>query len=477
MGTLLIIVLLLAANGLFVAAEFALVKARAFRIEAAAEGGSRAAKLTLKIQGDLELYLAACQLGVTMASLGLGWVGEPAVAALLEPLFARSTIPESMQHSIAFVLGFLIFSSLHIVIGEQVPKTLAIREPERVSLFVAWPLHAAYVVAFPFNWLLERATRAILGVLGVREAGHGEVLSADELKGLVANSRDHGEIQVDRADMLQNLFELDERLVSRVMVPRTAVHVLDADASPADILETIRDTEHSRFPVLGGDHEQTIVGVLLTRDLYRAMLHGVAEPWNDLRAYCREALVVPETQPVARLLETMRSKRAHMALVVDEYGQFMGIVTLEDLLEEVVGEIQDETDAAEADENIHDVGPGRWEADGLTPLGDLHQDLSLRVRDDGGANTLSGLLMHRLARLPRAGDEVEIEGFRLTVRDLVGHRVGTVLIERTGGPRSDELAAADHAAAVQAAANLVAPASAAMTDAAGTKPSSTPTQS
>ncbi len=474
MGTLIIIIALLAANGLFVAAEFALVKARAFRIEAAAEAGSRSAKLTLAIQGDLELYLAACQLGVTMASLGLGWVGEPAVAALLEPLFAQTTIPEAMQHSIAFVLGFLIFSSLHIVIGEQVPKTLAIREPERVSLAVAWPLRAAFVVAYPFNWLLERATRAILGVLGVREAGHGEVLSADELKGLVATSRDHGEIQVDRADMLQNLFELDERLVSRVMVPRTAVHVLDADASPEDILATIRDTEHSRFPVLGGDHEQSIVGVLLTRDLYRAMLHGVAEPWNDLRAYTREALVVPETQPVARLLELMRTKRAHMALVVDEYGQFMGIVTLEDLLEEVVGEIQDETDEAEAEENIHGVGPGRWEAEGLTPLGDLEHDIiGLRVRDDGGANTLSGLLMHRLARLPRPGDEVEVEGFRLTVRDLVGHRVGTVLIERTGGVRDDDAAARADAAATATTAADDAP----MTSAAPAQGAAPPSES
>jgi CBS domain containing-hemolysin-like protein len=434
--TILLIVALLAINGLFVAAEFALVKARRFRIEAEAERGSSAAKLTLRIQSHIEFYLAACQLGVTMASLGLGWVGEPAVTSLLEPLFERMGMPESAQHTTAFLVGFLLFSSLHIVIGEQVPKTLAIRKPEQVSIAVAWPLHAAFLVAYPFNWLLDRATRTILGMLGVAAVGHEEVLSAEELKGLVATSHEYGELQTKRADMLRNLFEFDDRIVSGVMVPRSSVTVLDIDATPELLHAIIRDTEHSRFPVLSSKESNAIVGTLLTRDLYRAMLHGESEPWRDLRRYCRPALVVPETQPVARLLEMMRTKRAHLALVVDEYGRFLGIVTLEDLLEEVVGEIEDETDAAHTPPAILELAAGRWQAEGLTVLGEAERIIGLDEPEDADANTLSGLIMQRLGRIAEVGDEVVEGDFRLTVSAVDGHRVGQVLIERITTGRS-----------------------------------------
>ncbi len=241
---LLAVVLLLVANAFFVAAEFALVKARGFRIESLASEGSAAARLTVRMQNDLDAYLAACQLGITMASLGLGWVGEPAVAALLEPLFHSLGMPEAMLHTSAFIVGFLIFSSLHIVIGEQVPKTFAIRRPEPVALWVAYPLRFSYLAVWPLNWLLNRASRGILRLFGVEEAGHGEVLSGDELQGLVATSKVHGEI------------------------------------------------------------------------------------WHDK----------------AELFELMRVKRAQMALIIDEYGELAGAITLEDLLEEIVGEIHDETD-------------------------------------------------------------------------------------------------------------------------------------
>jgi len=430
------VLLLLAANAFFVAAEFALVKARGFRIELLASEGSMPARMTVRIQTNLEAYLAACQLGITMASLGLGWVGEPAVAALLEPLFHSMGVPDAFLHTSAFAVGFLIFSSLHIVIGEQVPKTLAIRRPEPVALWVAYPLHLAFMAVWPLNWLLNRASRGVLGLFGVEEAGHGEVLSGDELKGLVETSKEHGEIEHKKAEMLHRLFEFDQHQVDRVMIPSSQMYSLDLAHAPEENLEVMRYTEHSRFPVVDGDNGNRIVGILLARDIFNALLSGEDAPWCDLRRYCREPLVVPETQRIAPLFELMRQKQAHMALVIDEYGELAGIVTLEDLLEEIVGEIHDETDEASDEWTVEQVAPDRWEADGLVSLGDVERAVGLVVDPDMEANTLSGLFMEHLARMPLVADEVETEQFRLRVLSIEEHRVGRVAIElrfREGG--------------------------------------------
>ena len=424
------IVILLAANGFFVAAEFALVKARGFRIEALAAEGSAAARLTVRIQGRLEAYLAACQLGITMASLGLGWVGEPAVAALLEPLFHSLGVPDEILHTSAFIFGFLIFSSLHIVVGEQVPKTLAIRKAEPVSLWVAYPLHFSYLAVLPLNWLLNKATSTILSTLKVAEATHGEVLSGDELKGLVATSKKHGEIEHEKADMLHNLFEFDQRHVGRVMIPRNSTDVLDVTATSEENLKTIREKAHSRFPIIDGNNDDQILGILLTKDIYTALLAGEDEPWRDLLRYLREPLVVPETQKVSELFEIMRTNRAHLAIVVDEYGSFAGIVSLEDLLEEIVGEIHDETDAVQAEFTIESVADDRWEADGLVTLSDLEKAIGFLVPDDLDANTLSGLFMSRLQRMPEVGDEIIESSHKLRVLSYEDRRVGRVSIEK-----------------------------------------------
>lgn len=431
--SLVVIVLLLAANAFFVAAEFALVKAKGFRIEALAEEGSGNAVLTLRIQQHLESYLAACQLGITMASLGLGWVGEPAVAHLLEPLFRGLGLSEAALHTASFATGFLIFSSLHIVVGEQVPKTFAIRQPEPVSLWCAWPLHITYLAALPLNWLLAKATAGLLSLFGVEPAGHGDVLSGEELKGLVATSSDHGEIPHVQAKMLRNLFEFDQRQVGRVMIPRSSLQVLHVGAPPETNLAVIRDSGHSRFPVIDDEDDEAIVGVLLVKDIQRALLSGESEPLADLRGLCREPLVVPESQRVPRLFELMRVRRAHLALIVDEYGTFVGAVSMEDLLEEIVGEIEDETDVDQPDMLIERVDDDRWETDGLVSLGDVQRAVGLVVPDDLDANTLSGLFMERLARMPEAGDAIVEGDFRLRVLGIIDRRVGRTSLERLGG--------------------------------------------
>jgi len=428
--SLLAVIILLAANGFFVAAEFALVKAKGFRIETLANEGSSAAALSMRMQQNLEAYLAACQLGITMASLGLGWVGEPAVAALLEPLFHDMGMPDAMLHTTAFIIGFLIFSSLHIVIGEQVPKTLAIRKAEPVALWVAYPLHAAYLVVFPLNWLLNASTGKILSLFNVAEATHADVYSNDELKGLVATSVEHGELGADKAEMLRNLFEFDQRQVSRVMIPRTSLKLLDIHGDANENLASIRDSGHSRFPLIDSEDNERIIGIVLAKDLYAAMLQDDKEPWKHLQKYCREPFIVPESQKVSRLFDVMRAKRAHLALVADEYGDLVGIITLEDLLEEIVGEIEDETDTFTVSYAITPIDDNHWNADGLVSLSDAERSIGLVVPDGLDANTLSGLCMTSLGEMPEIGDEVVEYGYRFTVQSVENHRVGRLLIEK-----------------------------------------------
>jgi CBS domain containing-hemolysin-like protein len=425
-----VIVLLLAANGFYVAAEFALVKARGFRIETLANEGSSAAKLTVRIQANLESYLAACQLGITMASLGLGWVGEPAVAAILEPMFTRMGLPDSMIHTTAFIVGFLLFSALHIVIGEQVPKTLAIRKAEPVSLWVAYPLHFSYLMAWPLTRLLSLTTNTILALFKIAEVSHVEVLSGEEIKGLVTTSKEHGEIHESQANMLHNLFAFDQRHVGRIMIPVSSASVLDISQSTEENLEVIRKTVHSRFPLIDSNNNDALIGIVLAKDIHRAILNGEAEPWTNLEQYKRDAMVVPESQRIARLFDLMQIRRAHMACVVDEYGSFIGIITLEDLLEEIVGEIEDETDGEDSKPGITCIDEKNWEVDGLVSLSDMERATGLVVSDELDVYTVSGLFMRRLSRMAEVGDEIVEDGYRLEVVNLTDRHVGRVRIFR-----------------------------------------------
>lgn len=422
------IVLLLAINAFFVAAEFALVKAKSFRINLMANQGSKSAILTQRIQENLESYLAACQLGITMASLGLGWVGEPVVAALLEPLFIYIGVPAQMLHPISFILGFLIFSSLHIVIGEQVPKTFAIRKAEPVSMWCSYPLHWFYLMAYPLNWLLNKASGSILSLFNVEEATHGDVLSNDEIRGIIDTSEKHGDLASDKAIMLQNMFEFDSHRVEQIMLPQNEVEGIDLQESWETTLDKIRNTKHSRFPVFDGDPDSP-VGVLLVKDLYIELIdnNNPGDPMQIIKDNLRKALLVPETQPISLLLESMRGNRSHMALVMDEYGSFSGIVTMEDMLEEIVGEIADEQDIDEPDSPAHWV-IDHWETDGLVTMMDLERVVNVNFPDEIDANTITGLFMQHLSRMPRSGDEIEQSGLRFLALNVSNNRVGKVQI-------------------------------------------------
>jgi CBS domain containing-hemolysin-like protein len=423
---------LLFANGFYVAAEFALVKAKGYRIDSMAEEGRFGARLTQDILKNIEAYLACCQLGITMASLGLGWVGEPTVAAILEPLLLPLGMSPETVHFTAFMIGFLTFSSLHIVVGEQVPKTLAIRQAEPVSQWIAYPLWISFIVFYPLNWTLNAASRWILKSIGVKEASHHEILTNEEIRGLVDVSAEFGEMEESHAAFIRNIFRFDERTVERIMIPRIECNVLELDGEVEVNQRTIRDTKNSRFPVTS-DGGASLEGVIIVKDIFEAVLNGESEPWRDLKRFVREPMVIPETLKISSLLDTMRAKRSHIAMVIDEYGAFVGLATMEDLIEEIVGEIEDETDDAQWEADITRKDD-HWLADGLTPLADVERAVGFAVEDTFNANTLSGLIMHRLEKIPDIGDTVEEPGFRFTVEKVKDHRVDEVRIDVIPAP-------------------------------------------
>jgi CBS domain containing-hemolysin-like protein len=437
--TIVYIIILLGANAFFVAAEFALVKVPAVRIDALAAAGGGAAQMTKRISENLETYLATCQLGITMASLGLGWIGEPAVAALLTPMFVEFGLPEDSIHVIAFLLGFILFSSLHIVIGEQVPKTYAIREPATVSLWVAYPLHLTYIVTYPLTWSLNLASNATLKLLGVASVSHADILSGAEIRGLISASREHGAIEASHADMMHNLFTFHDRPVERIMLPRRFIETIELGITREEMIAALSQSKHSRLAVIDRMWEN-FVGIVLVKEVLIAMLEDTSErPLANNKSLIREAQLIPESQPVADLFQSMQANRNHVAFAVDEYGEVSGLVTMEDLIEEIVGDISDESDTPRVHELVRKTATG-WQCDGFTLLGDLERAIGVEIDPEIDANTVTGLFMQTLSRLPETGDEITVGDFRFEIKHMNGRRPVKVEITLTPGSEHEPAA-------------------------------------
>lgn len=417
---LLLALFLLAANAFFVAAEFALVKSRGFRINAMVEETRFGAGLVQHILGRIEAYLACCQLGITMASLGLGWVGEPTVSALLHPVLTPLGMPEAALHVTSFMVGFLVFSSLHIVVGEQVPKTLAIRQPEPVSLWIAYPLHVTYILLYPLNWLLDSASRAILRALGVREASSQEILTDAEIEGLVGVSAEHGKMEESEAEYIQNVFRFGELVVSDVMVHRTEMITICADDPPEEVVKASLKASVTRIP-LWQEKPENIVGILHVKDLLRALQAVDGETDKiDVMAIARPPWFVPEIRPLSEQLKAFRRRKTPFALVVDEYGEVMGLVTLEDLLEEIVGDISDEHDTVVV--GAKPLPDGSVTVDGAVPIRDLNRLMDWSLPEEE-ATTIAGLVIHEARAIPEAGQSFTFHGFRFRVLKKERNRI------------------------------------------------------
>jgi CBS domain containing-hemolysin-like protein len=422
---LLIAAFLLAANAFYVAAEFALVRSRGFRINAMAEENRFGARLLQRMMGNIEAYLACCQLGITMGSLGLGWVGEPTVSALLHPVLIPLGMPERALHFTSFMVGFLVFSSLHIVVGEQVPKTFAIRQPVPVSQWIAYPLHVSFLVLYPLNWLLNSASRAILRLLGVRENPEQEILTDVELEGLVEESAEHGKIEVGQAEYIQNVFRFGELVVSDVMRHRTEMVTVNADDSVEEVVNAVLKSEFTRVPLWRGTPEN-IVGILHAKDLLRALQHADGDfSQIDLMAIALPPWFVPDIRPVSEQLKAFRRRKTHFALVVDEYGEVEGLVTLEDILEEIVGDISDEHDVPVP--GVRPQPDGSVNVDGSVVIRDLNRAMDWNL-PDVEATTVAGLVIHEARSIPDVGQSFTFHGFRFNVLRKERNRIAALRI-------------------------------------------------
>lgn len=423
--SLLIAIFLLAANAFYVAAEFALVKARGFRVDAMAEQNRFGAHLVQKMLANIEAYLACCQLGITMASLGLGWVGEPTVSALLHPVLVPLGMPESALHFTSFMVGFLVFSSLHIIVGEQVPKTLAIREPIAVSQWIAYPLYVSFLVLYPLNWLLNTASVSILRMLGVKEGTHQEILTDVEIEGLVEESAEHGQMEVGQAEYIQNVFRFGELQVRDVMVHRTEMVTVNADDDPHAVVDAVLKSEYTRIP-LWREKPENIVGILHAKDLLRAIQDADGNLDKvDTLGLALPPWFVPDIRPLSEQLKAFRRRKTHFALVVDEYGEVEGLVTLEDILEEIVGDISDEHDIPVP--GVRPQPDGSVNVDGAVPIRDLNRVMQWDL-PDADATTVAGLVIHEARSIPDVGQSFTFHGFRFNVLRKSRNRITALRI-------------------------------------------------
>jgi CBS domain containing-hemolysin-like protein len=427
---LLAVLLLVALNGFFVAAEFALVATRRSRVEQLIEAGNPLARGVQHALDHMNAYLAVAQLGITMASLGLGWIGEPAIAALLEPLFHFLPAEQAFvtSHALAVIIAFALITALHITLGEQAPKMLAIQRPEGVSLVVSIPMRLTVTLFRPAVMVLNGISNFFLALLRLPPTSEHEMVhSAEEIRYLVTASRKAGVLDEVEGQMVNRVFDFGETRIYEVMVPRTEIVGIEADSSLEEALARVAEEGRTRLPVYERDLDH-IVGILHLRDAVRA-LHSGQEGRASVRAIARAPLVVPETASIEDVLKEMRERRTQMAIVIDEHGGTAGLATLEDLLEEIVGEVQDEFERPH--EPIRPQPDGSVLLDGLVAIWDVQEQFNVELPEDEGYNTVGGLVMARLGRVPHVGDHVAVDGVQFQVEAMDGHRVATVRMSRT----------------------------------------------
>ena len=397
-------------NAFFVAAEYGLVTARRTRIVELQHQGNRRARDVLRITSDPPRFIAAMQLGVTLTSLGIGALGEVALSRLFNNVMATL---------LAVLLAYLILTFLHVVIGELVPKGIALGHSEGTALFVSAPVRFFFIVMRPVVWFLEGSTEIVLHWLGLKPPGaDNDVLSEAELRMLVSQSTEHGEIEQQEQEMLYKVFDFADKEAKDVMVPRPEVVALSIDLPPEQCLEAVMDSPYTRYPVYR-ESLDNVVGILHVRDLFRALRD---RGMHDLKVedIIRPAHIVPETKDLAALLAEFRRANQHMAIVVDEYGDMEGIVTLEDLLEEIVGDIEDEFDLP--DESIEQIDEDTVIIDGTFPIDDFNERFKTEMPDED-YHTMAGFVFGLLGRQPEAGDTINHDGMRFDVLEVEGSRI------------------------------------------------------
>jgi CBS domain containing-hemolysin-like protein len=436
LGGVFVLVLL---NGFFVSAEFALVSARRTRLDQLAASGNAAAALCRRMQADLGRTIAATQLGVTLMSLALGWVGEPAIADLIDRpiesflgsllgLAVARDLALVISHSIGVALSFFVITWLHIVLGEQSAKILALQAPERHALFIVRPLSIFAGIFSPIIHLLNWSTVRVLRLIGIRGTdSHTTVHSAAELRLLVEESGEAGALEAEEQEMLINVFAFAERPAYQAMLPRTEVATIDHDATIRAFLDRFAETGHTRFPVLGPGGIDDVKGIISAKDLLVALRTGEIDFDQPITPLLRPAFFTPESKRIGDLLQELRDKHIRMAILIDEYGGMAGVVTMEDLIEEIVGELDDELehDAAE----VQTIDERTSVVEGQIRVEDVNEELNLDI-PPGEYDTLAGFILDQMGRLPDVGDSLNYKNVRMTVLEMQGPRIRQIEIQR-----------------------------------------------
>jgi len=430
---------LVALNGFFVAAEFALVKVRGGRLEVMAREGRPFARTAQWMLQHLDRSLSACQLGITMASLGLGWIGEPAIARLLESAFATIGVSSPvLLHTLAFAIAFSVITAAHIVLGEQAPKIYAIRRPGRTARWCAAPLKGFYILFYPLLMALSVATAFVLrrvGIEGVSE--HETPHTEEEIRALLSRAHAHGELTRSEHKLLGAVFDFDESIARQIMVPRVDVQFLDVNHAYDNVIEQVRRSKHTRYPLCDGSLDK-VLGFVHIKDL----LQIPAGQAPDLRSVCRPPRYVPETMPLGRLLNLFQATRQHLAFVVDEYGAAAGIVTFENVVERIVGPVQDEFD-----DELPAIVPeevGAFVVQGGTRMEEVNKALKVELGAPG-VETVAGLITQRLGRIAEAGDHVDLDGVAAEVLDVQNSKPTRIRLTLPGPGGNSAASGDEHA--------------------------------
>jgi putative hemolysin len=424
------VLLLVLANGYFVAAEFAIVSVRRSRIEALEAEGNRRARAVLRVMGDITSFISACQFGITVASLLLGWLGEKNLAQLLEPKLDQ-WLPESISsvvaaHTIATAVALSIVTYLHLLLGEFVPKALALERAERVSLAVARPMALFYRVFKAPIWLINKSGIVTLRLLGLHATDeHAKAYSEEELRNLITASHKSGHLIADEQQLIHNVFDFTDATVESVMTPRTELEALDAELPLEKMLEQFEQIGYSRMPVYR-DSLDNVIGIALHKDLGRLVRSGSQASIDEV---VRPAVFLPTSMRLNDALRSLRRSSAHMALVVDEHGGVEGLVTLEDLIEEIVGDIRDEHDEV-AVRQIVEQSDGSFTVSGRLSIKEANRVLDLGLPESDSYHTVAGFMMARAGRLLRQGESVDYNGLRMTVENISGNRIVEARVER-----------------------------------------------
>ncbi|WP_338590820.1 hemolysin family protein [Paenibacillus sp. Y5S-9] len=429
-----LLIILIALTAFFVASEFAVVKIRTSRVDQLVAEGNKKAVLAKKVVSDLDYYLSACQLGITVTALGLGALGKPTVERLLYPVFNYLDVPASISSIASYAIAFILVTFLHVVVGEMAPKTLAIQFSEKLTLMLAPSLYWFGKIMYPFIWALNGTSRVLLRGFGVKPAKHDQAYSEDEIKIIMNQSYEGDENNKTKLSYLENVFVFDERDAKDIMVPRTELVTLDQEMTYDDIIPILDEHNYSRYPVIEDGDKDRIIGVVNVKKILPDM---VAARSYQLSEFVREIPFVSEVTRIQDAMIKMQQERVHMAVVVDEYGGTSGIITMEDILEELVGEIRDEFDADEV-ADIQETGENQYLINGRVLLDEVERQFGLSFEGNEEMDTVAGWIQYQKGVGVEKGDTVEHGDYVWTVVDTENYHIKQVLLERVNGAQVEE---------------------------------------